>query len=130
MGIREVDWSTADVSEEGTLTVVLAGGPDKHWCEAFTTVAALLDVASHNHVWGEVVARSAKGGDRIIVEELQTNDPEHVESLREFLGAVARQASVSVPEPDAADGGDGADPDSSAARSTRAFRALVEDPEH
>jgi hypothetical protein len=129
MGIREVDWSTADVSEEGTLTVVLAGEPDKHWCEAFTTAAALLDLASHNHLWGEVVARSAKGGDQIIVKELQTDDPEHVETLHEFLGAVARQASANVPEPDAADGGDGADVDSPAARSTRAFRALAEDPE-
>jgi hypothetical protein len=130
MEIREVDWSTASVSEEATLTVELAGEPDKRWCETFTTVAALLDKASHNHLWGGVVARSAKGGDRIIVDELQTGDPEHVASLREFLGAVARQASADVPEPDAADRGDGADPDSSAARSTHAFRALVEDPEH
>jgi hypothetical protein len=127
MSIREVDWSTAEVSEEGTLSVMLAGEPDRHWCEAFTTVAELLDVASHNHLWGEVVARSAKGGDRIIVEELQTGDPEHVDSLREFLRAVARQASANVPESDAADGGDRADPDTPAARSTRAFRALAED---
>jgi hypothetical protein len=129
MGVREVDWSSVDVSEEGTLTVGLAGEPDKHWCEAFTTVAELLDFASHNHLWGEVVARSAKGGDQIIVQELQTDDPEHVESLREFLGAVARQASANVPEPDAADGSNAADGDSPAARSTRAFRALAEDPE-
>jgi hypothetical protein len=126
MGSREVDWSTAEVSEEGTLTVGLAGEHDKHWCEAFTTVAALLDVASHNHLWGEVVARSTKGGDQIIVKELQTEDPEHVERLREFLGAVARQAGANVPEPDATDGDD---VDSPAARSTRAFRALAEDPE-
>jgi len=126
---REVDWSTVEVSDEGTLVVGLAGEPDKQWCEAFTAVARLLDGASHNHVWGEVVARSAKGGDRIIVTELQTDDPEHVESLREFLGAVALQASADVAEPDAVDGADGADVDSSAARSTRAFRALAEDPE-
>ncbi len=129
MAIREVDWSTAQVSEGGTLTVVLAGESDKRWCGAFTTVAALLDVDSHNHLWGEVVARSAETGDQIIVKELQTGDPEHVQSLREFLGAVARQASANVPEPDAADGGDGDDVDSPAARSTRAFRALAEDPE-
>lgn len=128
MGIREVDWSTADVSEAGTFTVGLAGEPDKPWCEAFTTVAELLDVASHNHLWGEVVARSTKGGDQIIVEELQTGDPEHVDSLREFLGAVARQASANVPESDAAHG-DKADMNTPAARSTRAFRALAEDPE-
>jgi hypothetical protein len=127
--IREVDWSTADVSDEGTLSVVLAGEPDKQWCKSFTAVAALLNVASHNHIWGEVVARSAKGGDQIIVKELQTDDAEHVESLREFLSAVARQASVDVAEPDAVDGGDGADVESSSARSTRAFRALAEDPE-
>jgi hypothetical protein len=126
MAIRALDWSTADVSEEGTLTVGLAGEPDKHWCEAFTTVSARLDLASHNHPWGEVAARSAKGGDQIIVKGLQTGDPEHVESLRGFLRAVARQASANVPEPDAADGTDG---DSPAARSTRAFRALAEDPE-
>jgi hypothetical protein len=130
MDIREVDWSTANVSEEGTLTVGLSGKSDKHWCDAFTTVAKLLDAASHNHLWGQVVARSAKGSDRIIVEELQTGDPGHVRSLREFLGAVARQASVNVPEPHAADDGDGRDPASSAARSTRAFRALAEDSEH
>jgi hypothetical protein len=130
MGVREVDWSTAEVSEEGTLTVGLAGESDRHWCEAFTTVAELLDLASHNHLWGDIVARSAKGGDRIIVKELQTGDPEHVDSLREFLGAVAHQASVNVPEPDAPDCGDSPGPDSSAARSTRAFRALAEDPEH
>jgi hypothetical protein len=94
MSIREVDWSTAEVSEEGTLSVGLAGEPDRDWCKAFTTVAELLDVASHNHLWGEVVARSAKGGDRILVKELQTGDPEHVDSLREFLSAVARQASA------------------------------------
>jgi hypothetical protein len=129
MGIREVDWSTADVSEAGTFTVGLAGEPDKPWCEAFTTVAELLDLASHNHVWGEVVARSAKRGDQIIVKELQTDDPEHVDSLREFLGAVSRQASTNVPQSDAADGSDAADVDSPAARSTRAFRALAEDPE-
>ena len=130
MGIREVDWSTADVSEEGTLTVGLAGEPDKHWCEAFTSVAALLDVASHNHLWGGVVARSAKGGDQIIVKELQIDDPEHVQSLREFLGAVARQASANVPEHDEADGDEGTDVNSPAGRSTRAFRMLAEDPEH
>jgi hypothetical protein len=130
MGIRGVDWSTAGVSEEGTLTVVLAGKPDKAWCAAFTTVAALLDRASHNHLWGEVVARSTKHGDQIIVKDLQTDDPEHVESLREFLGAVARQASANVTEPDASDGGDGVEVDSLATRSTRAFRALAEDSEH
>jgi hypothetical protein len=128
MIIREVDWSTAEVSEKGTLTVVLAGESDEQWCEAFTTAAALLDAASHNHLWGEVVARSAKTGDQVIVKGLQTDDPEHVESLCEFFAAVARQASADVPEPDGAEG-DGADRDSSAARSTRAFRALAEQPE-
>jgi len=128
MTIREVDWSTAEVSEKGTLTVTLAGEPDVRWCAAFTTVAELLDLASHNHLWGEVVARSTKSGDRIIVKELQTGDPEHVDGLREFLGAVARQASADVPEGDAASG-DEADANSLAARSTRAFRALAAHPE-
>ena len=55
---------------------------------------------------------------------LEIDDPEHVERLREFLDAVARQASANLAEPD-----QDADDDSPAARSTRAFRALAEDRE-
>jgi hypothetical protein len=127
MGIRELDWSTAEVSDKRTLTVVLAGDSDEHWCEEFTAVARLLDTASHNHLWGEVGARPKKAGDQIIVKELEIDDPEHVERLREFLDAVARQASANVAEPDK--DADEAGEDSPTARSTRAFRALAEDRE-
>ena len=58
---------------------------------------------------------------------LEIDDPQHVERLREFLDAVARQASANVAEPD--EDADEAGEDSPAARSTRAFRALAEDRE-
>ncbi len=125
MGIREVDWSTAEVTDKRTLTVVLAGESDAHWCAAFTTVAGLLDAASHNHLWGEVQAHARKSGDQIIVQKLEIDDPEHVKSLREFVEAVARQAGANAPEPDAP--ADAASSDSPAASSTRAFRALAQD---
>ena len=124
MDIREVDWSTAEVNGQRTLTVVLVGDSDVRWCKEFTAVAGLLDAASHNHLWGEVGARAKKAGDQIVVKELEIDDPEHVERLREFLDAVARQASAKLAEPD-----QDADDDSPAARSTRAFRALAEDRE-
>ena len=124
MDIREVDWSTAEVTGQCTLTVVLAGDSNKQWCKEFTAVAELLDAASHNHLWGEVGARAKKTGDQIVVKELEIDDPEHVERLREFLDAVARQASASLAEPEK-----DADDDNPAARSTRAFRALAEDRE-
>jgi len=121
MDIREVDWSTAEVSGQCTLTVVLIGDSSEPWCKEFTAVAGLLGAASHNHLWGEVGARAKKTGDQIVVKELEIDDPEHVERLREFLDAVARQASASLAEPDR-----DAEQDSPAARSTRAFRALAE----
>ena len=125
MNIRKVDWSTAEVNGQRTLTVVLVGDSDVRWCKEFTAVAGLLDAASqHNHLWGEVGARAKKAGDQIVVKELEIDDPEHVERLREFLDAVARQASANRAEPD-----EQADEDSPAARSTRAFRALAEDRE-
>jgi hypothetical protein len=125
MGIREVDWSTAEVTDKRRLTVVLAGESDARWCEAFTAVAALLDAASHNHLWGEVAARARKSGDQIIVNELEIDDPEHVKSLREFVDAVARQASASAPEVE--EPADEARGDNPAANSTVAFRALAPD---
>ena len=124
MDVRKVDWSTAEVNGQRTLTVVLVGDSDEHWCEEFTAVAGLLDAASHNHLWGEVGARAKKAGDQIVVKELEIDDPEHVERLREFVDAVARQASANRAEPD-----EQADEDSPAARSTRAFRAPAEDRE-
>lgn len=127
MGIREVDWSTAEVTDKRTLTVVLAGDSDAHWCKEFTAVARLLDTASHNHLWGEVGARAKKAGDQIVVEELEVDDPQHVERLREFLDAVARQASANVAETDEA--ADGAGEERPAARSRRSFRALADDQE-
>ena len=125
MGIRDVDWSTAEVTDKRRLTVVLAGESDARWCEAFTAVAALLDAASHNHLWGEVAARARKSGDQIIVNELEIDDPEHVKSLREFVDAVARQASASAPEVE--EPADEAHADNPVANSTRAFRALAPD---
>ena len=124
MNIRKVDWSTAEVNGQRTLTVVLVGDSDVRWCKEFTAVAGLLDAASHNHLWGEVAARAKKAGDQIVVKELEIDDPEHVERLREFVDAVARQASANRAEPD-----EQADEDSPAARSTRAFRAPAEDRE-
>ncbi len=125
MDVREVDWSTAEVTDKRTLTVGLVGESDALWCEAFTTVAGLLDAASHYHLWGQVAARARKSGDQIIVNQLEIDDPEHVESLREFVDAVARQASASSPAADeSADESPGDDP---AASSTRAFRALAPD---
>jgi hypothetical protein len=124
MDVREVDWSTAEVTGQRTLTVVLVGDSTEQWCKEFTAVAGLLDAASHNHLWGEVGARAKKTGDQIVVKELEIDDPEHVERLREFVDAVARQASANLAEPD-----QDADDDSPAARSTRAFRALAEDRE-
>ena len=64
MGIREIDWSTAEVTGKRTLTVGLAGDSDVDWCAAFTAVARLLDAGSHNHLWGEVGARAKKGRSR------------------------------------------------------------------
>jgi hypothetical protein len=125
MGIREIDWSTAVVTDKRTLTVVLAGESDARWCETFTRVAGLLDAASHNHLWGRVGAHAKKSGDQIIVNELEIDDSEHVKSLREFVDAVARQASASAPE--AEEPADEADGDTPAANSTRAFRALAPD---
>jgi hypothetical protein len=125
MGIREIDWASTEVTEERTLTVALAGKSDAPWCEAFTAVAALLDAASHNHLWGKVDARAKKAGDQIVVQELEIDDPEHVNSLRDFVEAVARQASSSVPEPDA--GADDAAANSVASASAQAFRALAAD---
>jgi hypothetical protein len=127
MGIREVDWSTVEVTDKRTLTVVLSGDSDKHWCEEFTAVSRLLETASHNHLWGEVGARAKKAGDQIVVEGLEIDDPQHVERLREFLDAVVRQASANVAEPDEA--ADDAGEDRPAARSRRAFRALADDQE-
>jgi len=124
MDIREVDWSTAEVTGQRTLTVVLAGASSEPWCKEFTAVAGLLDAASHNHLWSEVGARAKKTGDQIVVKGLEIDDPEHVERLREFLDAVARQASANLAEPD-----QDAHDDGPAARSTRAFRALAEDRE-
>jgi hypothetical protein len=125
MDVREVDWSTAEVTDKRTLTVVLAGESDARWCGAFTTAAGLLDAASHNHLWGGVEARARKSGDQIIVNELEIDDPEHVKSLREFVDAVARQASSSAPvAQESADPGHGDNP---AGNSTRAFRALAPD---
>ena len=125
MDIREVDWSTAEVTDKRTLTVVLAGESDARWCEAFTTVAGLLDAASHNHLWGEVAARARKSGDQIIVNELDIDDPEHVKSLREFVDAVARQASASAPAVE--EPADESRGDNTAESSTRAFRGLAPD---
>ncbi len=125
MGNREVDWSSAEVTVNRTFTVVLAGESDAHWCEEFTKIAGLLDAASHNHLWGEVGARSTKAGDHIVVTELEIDDPDHVKSLREFLEAVARQASANVSEPDQP--ADEAAEDSPSASSTRSFRALAQD---
>jgi hypothetical protein len=131
MEIREIDWASTEVSDERALTVALAGASDAHWCGAFTAVAGLLDAASHNHRWGEVAARAGKAGDQITVQELEIGDPEHVKDLREFVEAVARQASADV---SGADGpGASASPaaaaaDSPAESSTRAFRALAATP--
>jgi hypothetical protein len=127
MDIREIDWSTAEVTDKRTLTVALAADSDVDWCAEFTAVARLLDAGSHNRLWGEVGARAKKAGDQIVVKELEIDDPEHVERLRDFLDAVARQASANVAEPD--EDADEAGEDSPAARSTRAFRALAEDRE-
>lgn len=57
MNIRKVDWTTAEVNGQRTLTVVLVGDSDVRWCKEFTAAAGLLDAASHNHLWGEVGAR-------------------------------------------------------------------------
>lgn len=46
--VREVDGSTAEVTNERTLSVALVGASDPNWCEAFTTVARLFATASHN----------------------------------------------------------------------------------
>jgi hypothetical protein len=127
MDIREIDWSTAEVTDKRTLTVALTADSDVDWCAEFTAVARLLDAGSHNRLWGEVGARAKKAGDQIVVKELEIDDPQHVERLRDFLDAVARQASANVAEPD--EDADEAGEDSPAARSTRAFRALAEDRE-
>jgi hypothetical protein len=112
--------TTAEVTDKRTLTVALAADSDVDWCAEFTAVARLLDAGSHNRLWGEVGARAKKAGDQIVVKELEIDDPQHVERLRDFFDAVARQASANVAE---------AGEDSPAARSTRAFRALAEDRE-
>ena len=122
MDVREVDWSTAEVTGKRMLIVMPVGASSERWCKEFTAVAGLLEAASHNHLWGEVGARAKKTGDQIVVKELEIDDSEHVERLREFVDAVARQASANLAEPD-----QDADDDSPAARSTRAFRALAED---
>jgi hypothetical protein len=127
MQVREVDWSTAEVTDRRTLTVVLAGESDARWCDAFTAVAGLLDSASHNRLWGEVQARARKSGDQIVVSELEIDDPAHVKSLHEFVDAVARQASADAPENQEPAGEP--DADSPAASSTRAFRELAADSE-
>ena len=100
MDVREVDWSTAEVTGQRTLTAVLVGASSAPWCKEFTAVAGLLEAASHNHLWGEVGARAKKTGDQIVVKELEIDDPEHVERLREFVDAVGRQASANLAEPD------------------------------
>jgi hypothetical protein len=38
------------VTDKHKLTVALAGDSDAQWCEAFNTVARLLDIASHHHL--------------------------------------------------------------------------------
>jgi hypothetical protein len=124
MAIREIDWSTAEVTDKRAFTVGLAGESDGRWCKEFTKVAGLLDAASHNHLWGEVRARARKSGDQITVSLLELDDPEHVKSLREFVEAVARQASANASETD--EPADAAE-DNPAASSTRAFRALAQD---
>jgi hypothetical protein len=93
MDVREVDWSTAEVTGQRTLTAVLVGDSREPWCKEFTAVAGLRDAASHNHLWGEVGARAKKTGDQIVVKELEIDDPEHVERLRQFLNAVARHGA-------------------------------------
>ncbi|MGA2756510.1 MAG: hypothetical protein ABSF58_04070 [Solirubrobacteraceae bacterium] len=128
MAIREIDWASSKVSDHRALTVALAGESDADWCEAFTAVAGLLDAASHNHLWGEVAARAGKAGDQITVQELEIGDPEHVKDLREFVEAVARQASADASGAGAPGAGatlDAATGDSPAESSTRAFRALA-----
>ena len=45
MDVREVDWSTAEVTGQRTLTVVLVGASAEQWCKEFTAVAGLLDAA-------------------------------------------------------------------------------------
>jgi hypothetical protein len=128
MAIREIDWASTKVSDERALTVALAGASDADWCGAFTAVAGLLDAASHNHRWGEVAARAGKAGDQITVQELEIGDPEHVKDLREFVEAVARQASADVSGADVPGAGASsaeAAADSPAESSTKAFRALA-----
>jgi hypothetical protein len=124
MDIREIDWSTAEVTGKRTLTVALAGNSDGDWCKEFTAVARRLDAGSHNNLWGEVGARAKKASDQIVVKELKIDDPQHVERLCNFLDALARQASANVAKP--SEDVDEAGRDSPAARSTRAFRALAE----
>jgi hypothetical protein len=124
MDSREIDWSTAEVTDKRTLTVGLAGDSDVDWCADFTAVARLLHAGSHNHLWGEVGARAKKAGDQIVVKELEIDHPQHVERLCDFVDAVVRQASASLAEPD--EDASQAGEDSPAARSTRAFRALAE----
>jgi hypothetical protein len=76
MGIRELDWSTAEVSDKRTLTVVLAGDSDEHWCEEFTAVARLLDSASHNHLWGEAAAAATAVSETAAREQQNDDDDE------------------------------------------------------
>jgi len=87
MAERGINWETAEVNDDGTLTVGLTGENESGWNQSFDWILEPLMRESRGGVWGRVVL----SGDKIVVHDVGGDDS--VKPLQDFLESVVRQAN-------------------------------------
>ena len=112
MAHGELAWETAEV-RDGTLTVEVAGDPDKEWGKRLVVV---VDRLASSEGWGKIKAK----GSTVQVEDVA---PGREADLRHVLEASVLQANADLAEPEANEADDGLSGQD--AEMTEAFRAFA-----
>lgn len=86
---REIDWSSAEVDDAGTLTVRLDGEADLEWMQALEQTFGWMNAESNDGGWGEI----AWSPETIRVEAV---DEDSVAALRRYLDDAVANANEAV----------------------------------
>jgi hypothetical protein len=82
----QIDWQTAHVDTDVTLTVSVTGDVDDVWMDSFDTVLGYLSEETRGGVWGDVAAAPQT----IRVRKV---GPGSTSALKDFLEAAVREAN-------------------------------------
>jgi hypothetical protein len=86
MAARRIEWSSAEVDADGTLTVAIAGEVDDIWMDGLISTLDWMEGESRTGGWGEI----SYGPETFRVENVSEDS---VAALRQFLDDAVRHAN-------------------------------------